>query len=87
MKNIDEIVKELCDKLDCDDEQSCCLHYDCDGVFAKELSTLIQKERKEAVRGFIEWYGWYGKNYPDGVWLSEDVIMDEYLSQTKGGRE
>ena len=47
----------------------------------KELSTLIQKEREEAVRGFWNWY--MHQNY---INYGEDVTK-EYLTQTKGGRE
>lgn len=52
-----------------------------DPRLAEELTTLIQKEIKEA-------YQWGVREFAD--WLGEDLIIEkshEYLSQTKGGKE
>jgi hypothetical protein len=59
----------------------------------KALSTLIQKEREEAVRGFRTWYNKsiegvriVQQGIELQVVISEQTIKD-YLSQTKGGKE
>ena len=49
-------------------------------LLRKDVFTLIQKEREEAVRGFEE----YTHRF-DGF-LGLKAIMEQYLSQTKGGK-
>jgi hypothetical protein len=48
----------------------------------EELSTLIQKEREEAVENFIKWFN----SIPNGQMIVFDETYREYLSQTKGGK-
>ena len=64
-------------------------------IIMEELSTLIQKEREEAVRGFIDYIeqtekkekidGWIVSAYDYKKTVTEDI--SSYLSQTKGGKD
>ena len=57
----------------------------------KELSTLIQKEREEAVRGFVNVVCDFERDSDHYLYHltyeSLNKMIEAYLSQTKGGKE
>ena len=79
MKNIDEKVEEIVESYGC-----CCGDF-CDygehnASLKEQITTLIQKEREEAVRGFADILEHKG-------WGDMTVEIETYLSQTKRGGE
>jgi hypothetical protein len=50
---------------------------------AEDLQTLIEEERRKAVRGFVKYM--QGEGFKDGVTRMD--FAEAYLSQTKGGKE
>ena len=57
--------------------------------WVKQLSTLIQKEREEAVREFAKWCDSMSYEYEDsgGNAMVIEELTKTYLAQTKGGEE
>jgi len=75
--------------MDVNNLEKYCFRYDssiCKGYIdeerLKELTTLIQKEREDAIKGYVKW-AW--NNGLGG--LVDDDSVKEYLSQTKGDKK
>jgi len=51
-----------------------------DDILIEDIIALIQKEREDAIKGYVKW-AW--NNGLSG--LVDDDSVEEYLSQTKGG--
>ena len=51
-------------------------------ILIEDIIALIQKEREDAIKGYVKW-AW--NNGLSG--LVDDDSVEEYLSQTKGGKQ